>query len=40
MELSTPIAALVLINAAAMIVLNGLIILPKVRPFLAGQLDS
>ena len=40
MELSTPIAALVLINAAAMIVLNGLIILPKVRPFLTGQLDS
>ena len=39
MELSTPVAALVLVNAAAMIVLNALLILPKVKPFLSGELS-
>ena len=36
MELSAPVAALVLVNGAAMLLINALLLLPKIRPFLNG----
>lgn len=39
MELSAPAAVLVLVSAAALLVTHSLLLLPKLRPFLNGELS-
>jgi len=40
MELSTPTAIIVLLNGAGLLILNAILLLPKIRPFLASPLGT
>ena len=40
MELSTPTAIIVLLNGAGLLILNAILLLPKIRPFLTNPLGA